>query len=64
VFVIRWFACSCAFAGAGWFGLWVYEATRQGGWDSGFGWIIGTAAVGGLVTAVVARARGRRGETR
>jgi len=60
VFVIRWFACSCAFAGAGWFGLWLYEA----GWDSGFGWIIGTAVVGGLVAAVAARARGRRGETR
>lgn len=64
MFVMRWFVCSCAFAGAGWFGLWIYEATREGGWDSGFGWIIVTAVVGGLAATGIARARERRGETR
>jgi hypothetical protein len=51
MFVIRWFICSCAFAGAGWFGAWVYEATRSGGWDSAFTWIIATALIGGFMAA-------------
>jgi hypothetical protein len=33
----------CAFAGAGWFGFWIYSYRHY--WDYGYTWIIGAALV-------------------
>jgi len=57
MFVLRAFIYACAFAGAGWFGLWLSDIDK---WDSGFTWIIVSSVIAGLLAALVLGRRERR----
>jgi hypothetical protein len=52
--LLRAFVYTCAFAGAGWFGDWIYSVVSQpgGGWDSSFTVIIITSVAAGVIVAV------------
>jgi hypothetical protein len=54
-FLLRTIVYVCAFAGAGWFVLWIKTVLEQPGnsWPTSFTVVIVIAVVGGLLTAIL-----------